>query len=114
MMKGCKQSGFYLIETLLSLQIFFITILTLLPIQYQLLLEKQILQEKDKVVYFLDKKMNQAAIHPPEKQTYIYEDVIQTPITITYTTADSLLKGCVNWVNAKKSEDQLCLYIKKE
>lgn len=114
MIQKYKQSGFYLTETLISLQIFFISLLTLLPIQHQLLLEKQTLQEKDKVIYFLADKMNQAVIHPPEKQIYIFEEVIQSPVTITYTTTDSLLKGCVNWVNAKNDKDKLCLFVKEE
>ena len=114
MMKKHKQLGFYMIETLISVQLFFVSILTMLPIQHQILLEMKVLKEKDKVAYFLDEKIQEALVITPVEQEHIYEDVIPHPITITFTNTDTLLKGCVTWINAKQNDDKVCFYVNQE
>src|SRR5699024_11013740 len=108
MMKKYKQSGFYMVETLISVQLFFATIFTILPLQHQILLEMKVLKEKDKVVYFLGEKIKETLVITSVEQVYIYENVIHQPITITFKSTDALLKGCATWISAKQKNEQVC------
>ncbi|WP_058307459.1 hypothetical protein [Gracilibacillus massiliensis] len=110
MTKNRNQKGFYILETLISTMLFFTVCLTLLPIQYHLLLEKKIIHEETAAIYFLSEELHKAILNQPEEDKFIYHDVISTPITIEFTSTPTLLKGCVTWINAKQTKQTKCLH----
>ncbi|WP_066192993.1 MULTISPECIES: type II secretion system protein [Gracilibacillus] len=109
-MRKNKQQGFYLLEALLSVTIFFNGCLTLLPIQYHILLEKQIIQEENAALYFLSNQIQEALLNKQYDQTAVYEDVLDRPLTLQISHSANLLKGCVTWTNEKETESSKCLY----
>ncbi|WP_208588426.1 hypothetical protein [Gracilibacillus suaedae] len=105
-----KQAGFYVLETLLSIMIFFSACLTLIPIQHQLMIEKKLIREEDKASYFLSNKMHEAILENLNQGTEIYKNVISSPLTLTITYSDSMIEGCVIWDNVKKQKTTKCQY----
>lgn len=109
-MQSNHQAGFYMLETLLSVMIFFTACLTLLPIQYQLLIEKKMIREDEKATYFLSKQIHKVWLGEEDQRTEIYEDIISTPLIVTITRSDSLIEGCVSWNNVKQKQTTKCQY----
>ncbi|MGP4042343.1 hypothetical protein ACTWP4_20885 [Gracilibacillus sp. D59] len=105
-----NQAGFYMLETLLSIMIFFTACLTLFPIQHQLMIEKKLIREEEKATYFLSVKMHEALLGKSSLGSEIYEDIISSPLTLTITRSNSLIEGCVSWNNVKQSETTTCQY----
>ncbi|WP_035720893.1 hypothetical protein [Gracilibacillus boraciitolerans] len=99
-----------MLETLISVALFFTICLTLLPIQYQLLLEKKITNDEEIVMYFLSEELHKTMVSPIVEDTIIYNDILSTPVTLRYTTTTNLIKGCVSWRNAKQRLQTKCLY----
>ncbi|UOQ47460.1 type II secretion system GspH family protein [Gracilibacillus caseinilyticus] len=114
MYKKNKQAGFYIIETLLSFLLFSIVCVTLLPIQYQLLLEKKRIYEEDKAIYFLMNQMHEAIMQPDVPSDKTYDNVISSPLTISWKQTNDLLEGCVSWANVKQQKTTTCLYGKQK
>ncbi len=105
-----KQAGFYMLESLLAIMIFFTACLTLIPIQHQLMIEKKMIREEDKATYFLSNKMHEAILGNSNQGTEIFRNVISSPLTLTITYSDSLIEGCVSWNNVKQQETKKCQY----
>ncbi len=114
MMKNPNQKGFYIMETLISIALFFAICLTLLPIQFQLLVEKKASNEEEAVIYFLSEEMHQTLLNGIPKEPLIDHKVIGRPITLQFTSINSLIKGCVTWENAKNKVQTKCLYGKAD
>jgi type II secretory pathway pseudopilin PulG len=104
------QAGFYMLESLLAIMIFFTACLTLIPIQHQLMIEKKLIREEDEATYFLSNKMHEVILENSSQGTEIYRNVISSPLTLTITYSDSLIEGCVTWENVKQQKTQKCQY----
>ncbi|WP_091483329.1 type II secretion system protein [Gracilibacillus orientalis] len=110
MQRHKNQAGFYMLETLLSIMIFFTACLTLLPIQHQLIIEKKLIREEDKATYFLSNKMHEALLGNSIQGSEIYKDITNSPLTLTITYSSSLIEGCVSWNNVKQKKTTICQY----
>ncbi|WP_156823002.1 type II secretion system protein [Gracilibacillus lacisalsi] len=104
------QAGFYMLESLLAIMIFFTACLTLIPIQHQLMIEKKLIREEDKATYFLSNKMHEAILGNSNQGTEIFRNVISSPLTLTITYSDTLIEGCVTWDNVKQQKAKKCQY----
>ncbi|MDX8045998.1 hypothetical protein SH601_08350 [Gracilibacillus sp. S3-1-1] len=114
MIQRKHQLGFYMLETLLSIMLFFSSCLTLLPIQQQLLIEKKIINDEEKAIYFLSQQMHEVLLGNIAQETLEYDNIISTTLTLTITYQDSLIEGCVTWNNAKEKQTKKCHYALQE
>lgn len=107
-----NRNGFSLIEVLIASSIVFTTIATFMPIISTLDTEQKVLSDRRKLAYLLH----------DELQEFIWNSDMKLPVTFTQTIDSSMevqfefllenefIKGCVEWNNAKNTNEQLCIY----
>ncbi|WP_164668620.1 hypothetical protein [Virgibacillus doumboii] len=106
-----NNKGFSFIETLTASALLLMMATTLIPITNVIINEKEILYQKR---LFLNE------LHD-ELQLYLWDDRNQTPaiydkevdsvtLTFMFSKQNSLVKGCVEWKNVKRKNEQVCLF----
>lgn len=106
-----NSNGFSLIETLVALSILVTVISIFIPIQSKIMIERDVLNQNQVVSNVLHEELQKTLWSNqliPEDSYIINVD--GSPITINFTLDKSLLKGCAKWENAKKMQQQSCLY----
>lgn len=106
-----NSSGFSLIEVLIAIAMIFSLVSTFLPIIVLLDAEQDVLSERRELAYELHDKLQQfiwdnATITdqlnkiPSDSRNAVFD----------FEEENGFIKGCVEWTNAKKREETLCLY----
>ncbi len=102
--------GFTLLEVLVASSIVFTLLTTIIPIAS--LLEQERVVERERLTF-------SARLHD-ELQSFLWND-LQLPlsysdvihlidVTFNFTHEGEYIKGCVNWENARKKSETICLY----
>ncbi|MCM3738742.1 hypothetical protein M3210_00545 [Oceanobacillus luteolus] len=105
------KNGYSMIEVLVASTIFFQVILIFIPIHSQLQMATDTLS---------DKRWASIILHE-EIQHFIWEDAPLLPATfetelknrvfsLHFYEEEGYVKGCVYWINAKKTTESFCLY----
>lgn len=106
-----NNKGFSLIETLVALSILVTVISTFIPIKSIIMVERDVLHQKQQVINSLHEELQTILVHSDTIPIASYTiHVDKTPVTIRFTEEKSLLKGCAEWKNAKNKQEQSCLY----
>lgn len=105
-----NNNGFTLIEVLVASGIILMLISTILPMTTLLEQERAVLSERR--IFTTD-------LHD-ELQQFLWDDMVPpkmysktidfTNIKFNFSNEDDLIKGCVQWENARKSNETICLY----
>jgi len=105
-----NNNGFTLLEVLIAMSIIFMLMTTIIPITSLLERERTVLSER---------RMFSSKLHD-ELQPFLWND-LQLPsshsdvinlinVTFSFTYEGQYIKGCVNWENARKKSETICLY----
>lgn len=106
-----KRNGFTLIEALTGMSILGFIILITLPLQHLLLSEREVLQERRMISYYLHDELIKEVNRKQSGIRESFSTVINNKrVNVSFRIDDLYLKGCVNWINAKKVEETSCLY----
>lgn len=107
-----KDSGFTLIEVLVAASILFMTVSTFLPIILILDAEQKILSDRRNLVYMLHDELQHYIWKPNSSKlpSQFTETVHAIPAQFEFSIEKQLLKGCVEWNNAKNRKEKICLY----
>lgn len=106
-----KKNGFSLIEVLFASSLFFQAFLIFIPIQTNIQASTEVLNEKRWAAIRLHNELQQLMIE--DSLTLPYSIQLQenhTNYDFEFTKKETWVKGCVEWNNAKKSNEIICLY----
>ncbi|MFD2046053.1 prepilin-type N-terminal cleavage/methylation domain-containing protein [Ornithinibacillus salinisoli] len=106
-----KNDGFSFIEVLISLSIVLLIISTVVPINSLVDKERTTLKERRVISLRLHDELqlilwDKDVQYPKAKEILIDN----TSYQFLFSKENNYLKGCVEWKNAKKQADKLCLY----
>ncbi|MFC0299298.1 hypothetical protein ACFFIS_00420 [Virgibacillus soli] len=102
-----NKQGYILIETMISCTLLFTCIMTISPILSLLNKERMLLSERIHYVHYLHDMIQPLLFEgiTPKDMSIELEDAF-----VTFTYEENLIKGCVNWKNAKRVQEEICLY----
>jgi len=106
-----KSNGFTLVEVLVAASIILMMVTTLLPISLLLYQERLVLS---------DQRTIHSQLHD-ELQPFLWTEQLGLPVTyyknvhsiqlqFIFEREGDFIKGCVQWENARKANDEFCLY----
>lgn len=106
-----KSNGFTLIEVLIATSLLMFVITTFVPMFSLLNNERVILHDRSTIA---------SQLHD-ELQYFLWKDPLVIPahfiktkqhkkVSFDFTKKNDLIKGCANWKNVKRSQEQICLY----
>jgi len=100
-----------MIEVIVASSLFLSTIAIFVPILSQLQIEKNILNERRTAAIELHEELQQYIWEkePTLPAAYI-TNLSGSSLRFQFTKRDELIKGCVEWQNAKQNKEILCLY----
>lgn len=106
-----EKNGFSLIEVMISASILLGAVALFIPIISQVQMEQHILSERRLIANQLHSEI-QYYIRTEEKllPSGFYKQSSHTEIYFYFMKEDNFIKGCAQWQNAKKREENLCLY----
>lgn len=106
-----NRNGFTLVEALTGMSIISFIIIITLPLHHILQLEREVLHERRIFNYYLhDELIKEINRQGSEIRNSFSTEINNKNINISFENESLYLKGCVNWTNAKKSEETYCLY----
>ncbi|HLS60613.1 MAG TPA: type II secretion system protein [Virgibacillus sp.] len=106
-----KNNGFTLVEVLVASSIILMMVTTLLPISLLLYQERLVLS---------DQRTIHSQLHD-ELQAFLWTDQLALPVTyfkdvhsihlhFRFERKGDLIKGCVQWENARRANEEFCIY----
>ncbi|WP_176330238.1 type II secretion system protein [Oceanobacillus rekensis] len=107
-----KDNGFTLIEVLVAASILFMTVSTFLPIILILDAEQKVLSDRRHLTHMLHDELQYFIWNPStEKLPSQFTETVHTiPAKFEFSIEKQLIKGCVEWNNAKNRKEEICLY----
>ncbi|WP_405101202.1 hypothetical protein [Oceanobacillus sp. FSL H7-0719] len=106
-----EKNGYSIIEVIIAASLFLSTVAIFVPILNQLQIEKNILRDKRIAIYQLHEELQQYIWTDTPILPAAYSDNISgTPLQFKFIEINQLIKGCVEWKNAKQISETHCLY----
>lgn len=106
-----KKNGFTMIEVLVASTIFLQIITIFLPIYSKIETNKVVLTERRNAAFTLSEEMQTITQKEPPLINISYDKIRnETVFHFIFNEENNLIKGCVTWTNAKRSEERFCLY----
>ncbi|MDY0405586.1 type II secretion system protein [Virgibacillus sp. 179-BFC.A HS] len=107
-----NQAGFTLIEVLAAASILFSSISIALPIISLIAKERDVLQHRVIFANMLHDELQQRIATGDDNllQDQYNEQLYGKSVVFTFIKTNLQIKGCAKWDNAKKNQEQICLY----
>lgn len=106
-----RKNGYSMIEVIIASSLFLSTLAIFVPILSQLQIEKNILNERRIAAFQLYEELQQYIWKEESLLPAAYStDIAGSALKFQFTEIDQLIKGCVEWQNAKQNNESLCLY----
>lgn len=105
-----NNKGFTLIEVLVATSIIFMLLTTILPISLLLEKERIVLSERRMLAAHLHDELQQYLWNDLDLPKYYSTIVNQIEVSYNFAIEERLIKGCVTWENARKTDETICFY----
>lgn len=106
-----RKNGYSIIEVIVASSLFLSTVAIFVPILSQLQMEKNILNERRIAAFQLQEELQQYIWKEESLLPAAYStDISGRALRFQFTEIDQLIKGCVEWQNAKQNNETFCLY----